>query len=210
MDFCIFCNSSHIYLLANGYIKCAKCKRKHSPKKIELEKNVLECFCKNYNALQTSKLLKVNYVTVYKKYFKYKEQICEYLYEKNSHIIDKEDTIYDEYTYLKSSNIYDIQNFLTFLNGDTIYNLMLPNLTKFKHYGNSKEEINKFLFLNKIAKLKSKTSKIDDFWCFLNSFLKEFKGVDKKNFIYYLKEAEFKFNYSKDEQLKILLLYNFN
>ncbi len=31
-----------------------------------------------------------------------------------------------------------------------------------------------------------------------------FKGVRKENLVYYLKEAEFKFNYSKEEQRSIL------
>ena len=31
-----------------------------------------------------------------------------------------------------------------------------------------------------------------------------FKGVDHTNFIYYLKEAEFRFNHTKEEQHQIL------
>ena len=34
--------------------------------------------------------------------------------------------------------------------------------------------------------------------------IKKYRGIDKENFIYYLKEFEFKFNYSKEEQKDIL------
>ena len=34
--------------------------------------------------------------------------------------------------------------------------------------------------------------------------LKKYKGVEEDNFYYYLKESEFKFNYTKDEQIEIL------
>ena len=45
---------------------------------------------------------------------------------------------------------------------------------------------------------------LSDFWHFLENWLDHFKGVKKENFIYYLKEAEFKFNYDKEEQRMIL------
>jgi transposase-like protein len=52
--------------------------------------------------------------------------------------------------------------------------------------------------------LQSKTSKINDFWNFLETYLRKYKGVKSENFIYYLKEAEFKFNYTQEEQREIL------
>ncbi len=203
MDFCIYCNFKHTYTLSNGYIKCAKCKKKYSLQKIKTQKRVIEAFCDGLTARACSLELDLNYITVQKKYYNFREKIIQYLYELNAKRQDLSSE-YDEYSYLKSNNIYDIQSFLTFLYEDKVYNLMLPSLAKFKHYNNSQEELHKFLFLNKIAKLQKKESKISEFWNFLEEFLKKYKGINSENFIYYLKEAEFKFNYSKEEQESIL------
>ena len=41
-------------------------------------------------------------------------------------------------------------------------------------------------------------------WKFLEKNLKKYKGVEEENFFFYLKECEFRFNYSKEEQLEII------
>ena len=47
-------------------------------------------------------------------------------------------------------------------------------------------------------------SKIIRFWVFLEKKLLHFKGINRENFAYYLKEYEFKFNHKKEEQKEIL------
>ena len=47
--------------------------------------------------------------------------------------------------------------------------------------------------------------RLEEFWNFFETFMAHFKGVKKENLVYYLKEAEFKFNYSKHEQKEILM-----
>ncbi len=204
MNQCSYCNAKHLYKLANGYVKCAKCKRKQSPKRYERIVSLTHAFCLNKNALQTSKDLNLNYITVYKHY-----QLCRKLITSFLDQLNKEQTIqsneYDEYIYMKNDNIYTAQNFLTFVYGHEVYNLMLPSLYKFRTYSKSEEELSKFLFLNKIAKIESKNGVISEFWKFLEDFLKKYKGVNSSNFIYYLKEAEFKFNYEPKAQKEILL-----
>jgi hypothetical protein len=61
---------------------------------------------------------------------------------------------FDEYVYMKNKDIYLAQNFLTFNYDNKIFNQMLPPLSKYKTFDNNEEELSKFLFLNKIAKLK--------------------------------------------------------
>ncbi|MFA7084432.1 MAG: transposase [Arcobacteraceae bacterium] len=204
MNKCIFCHGKHLYILSNGYIKCASCKKKFSLKKQQTQEKIIAAFCNNINAYQCHIQLGLNYVTIHKKYAQLREFIVQYLdtLHKQQKSNSKE---YDEYLYLKNKNIYKAQNFLTFAYENKIYNLMLPSLQKFRTYYESNKELSKFLFLNKIAKLQSKSSRINEFWDFLELFLKKFKGVDANNFIYYLKEAEFKFNHSFEEQKKILI-----
>lgn len=203
MQSCPFCHSKNLYSLSNGYFKCSCCKKKYSLKKIATDQKVIQAFCQNITARQCHKELQLNYVTVQNRYKKLRQFIVHYLDEQYKQKKEHSEQ-YDEYIYLKSKNIYEAQNFLTFIYDAKIYNLMLPSLYKFKTYHESHKELSKFLFLNKIAKLQSKTSIINDFWNFLETFLKKYKGVESSNFIYYLKEAEFKFNYTQEEQVTIL------
>jgi len=203
MNNCSYCDNNKFYTLANGYIKCTKCKRKYSLKKIELEKEIIRCFCENSNALETSKKLNLTYVTVSKKFKLYREVIISYLDTKYNEI-KNDPNEFDEYIYIKNSNIQNAQNFLTFNYSNYIYNLMLPTFKKFAYIEDEKH-LTKFLQYYKIAKLESKNSLINNFWQFLEDFLKKYKGINTNNFILYLKEAEFKFNYEKKAQEEILL-----
>lgn len=203
MTACIFCGHKHLYTLQHQHLKCARCKRKFSLKRLKRDQAIIQAFINNQTALQTSKALKVHYNTVQNRFSALRTKILYYLdeqYQKTSNSVE-----YDEYIYMKNKNIYNAQNFLTFMYENNIYNLMLPSLHKFRTYDKSDEELAKFLFLNKIAKLQSKHSRINEFWNYLEKFLKAFKGVNSENFIYYLKEAEFKFNYPKELQEAILL-----
>jgi len=204
MNKCSSCNNNKFYTLANSYIKCTKCKRKYSLKKIQKQKDLINKFCQNKTALETSKLLKLNYITVSKKFKELRILIIEYL-DQNYQRIKHYSNEFDEYIYTKNDEIYKAHNFLTFNYNNYIYNLMLPNLYKFNHFYKEDTSLSKFLFHNKIAKLESKNSLINDFWLYFEEFIKKYKGVDKKNFILYLKESEFKFNHKKEDQEDILL-----
>ncbi len=203
MNQCSYCHSKQIYHLSNQHIKCAQCHKKYSPKKLQRDFEVIALFCQNASAKQAQLQLNVNYMTIQKRYTLLRKIIISFLDKeyKNKKNINSE---YDEYIYLKSKNIYDAQNFLTFTYDEKVYNLMLPSLYKFKTYDKSNKDLEKFLFLNKIAKLQSKNSRINQFWFFLENTLKHYKGIGSKNFIEYLKEVEFKFNYQINEQEKIL------
>ena len=61
-----------------------------------------------------------------------------------------------------------------------------------------------YLNWNKIHSRNSHQSKLNEFWKFLEKNLKKYKGVEEENFFFYLKECEFRFNYSKEEQLEII------
>lgn len=64
---CIYCYYEKLYELKSGQLKCAKCKKKFSPKKIQTDSKLIDYFCQNLSANQTSKELNISYVTVKKK-----------------------------------------------------------------------------------------------------------------------------------------------
>ena len=200
---CIYCNNP-TYTLKNGYKKCKVCKRKFSPKKLERKAKIKQCFCKDYTINRCAKLLNINYITIKNYYQNFREDIL--LYQEADFFNKKEILEYDEYIYIpktkanKKSAIFDGFNFLTYNYDNKIYNILLPSLTRFKPKlieDNMQEiyykELEKFLLQGHISN-RSGSKFIKEFWQYFEEFILKFNGINKDNFIYYLKEAEFKFN----------------
>ena len=215
---CIYCNHTKLYKLANGYLKCALCKRKISPAKIEKTKRIIDAFCKNLTAREASEECKCSYMTAKTHYDHMRLIITQYLEDRyNEHAGDIKE--FDEYFYLEKSKkknedtIFDIQNFLTFDYGGKVYNILMPSLRKYRTHllddGMQHEYYNqfsRFITFRRVAKLEHLDNTIIKFWNFFEENIKRYRGVDKEYFIYYLKELEFKFNYTQEEQKNILYL----
>lgn len=201
---CPFCNHSKLYILKTEQRKCAYCKKKFSVKKIEQKNKIIKCFCKDFTAYQTAQILALNYQTVKNEYENIRTSIANFL---ESQYLDKEVGGYDEYLYLEKSknskqNIFQAKNFLTFHYDTKVYNLLMPEINRYKDI--EKKDFSRFMSLHKISKFEKKETIIQKFWEFFEESILKYKGVKEENFFYYLKEIEFKFNYSLDEQFKIL------
>lgn len=211
---CIYCNHEKLYELKSGQKKCAKCKKKFSVKKQKTNMQIIEFFCNNLSVNETSKVLNLNYITVKKKFMFFRQLLCEYSEQQyqNKTVLE-----YDEYIYLEKSkkkvkeNIFDAQNFLSFHYDDKIYTLLMPSLKMYKSQflqdgaDNAYfKEFSKFMMLNKISKTQKRENLITKFWLFFEDSIVKYKGINHENFFYYLKEIEFKFNYTKKEQKEIL------
>jgi len=211
---CVYCNNEKLYQLRSGQLKCSKCKKKFSLQSVQTNSELTKCFIENMSANKTSKKLNMNYVTVNKRYKKYRLLIANYLEDE---YIGKNVIEYDEYIYLSKSkkkireNIFDSQNFLTFNYENKIYNLLMPSITRYKNefIDNGADEayfkeFSKFMMYNKISKTQKMENLITRFWIFFEESILKYKGISDNNFFLYLKEIEFKFNYSKDVQNNIL------
>lgn len=201
---CIFCNHKKLYVLKTGQLKCGGCKKKFSQKKILQRERIIECFCKNLTANQTAQILKISYQTIANEYKKIRENIAIFSQE---YYIDKEILAYDEYLYLEKSkkqkeNIFQSKNFLTFCYENKVYNLLMPNIKRYEEL--EVKDFSRFMRTNKISKYEEKELLIRQFWDFFESSILKYKGVDEENFFYYLKECEFKFNYTYERQNEIL------
>ena len=165
---------------------------------------------------QCAQKLELSYVSVSKYYKEFRIKIATYLEDE---YLKKEDSVseYDEYLYLEKAKkhdkkySFDSQNFLTFDYEDKIYNILMPPLNRYKNqfiHDNLEEvyhrEFSKFLLIHKVAKLQQHENNITKFWRYFEDFILKYKGINKENFFYYLKEAEFKFNYTKQIQREIL------
>lgn len=213
---CIYCSSANLYELQNGYFKCAKCKRKFSPFKVEREKNIITLFCKGLSALQASKESGFTYTTVQKKFMLYRHKIISYEDKKFENKTSVNE--YDEYIYLERRKrrdkryIFDAKNFLTFdYDNGKIYNMLLPELSRFKESflednldDTYYKEFSKYLKWHRVSNLKNRQNNITKFWDFFENQIIKFKGIKSRNFFFYLKEIEFRYNYSMIDCGKIL------
>ncbi len=206
---CIYCEHPYTYTLADKQQKCGKCKRKFSPKKVEREKKLESLFIKGHNAREASKQTGMHFATVQKYYERFRRNIALYadeMYQRNSHRV----TGYDEYLYLPKSlnieeHIHKLQHFLTMSYDNKVYNIMMPH-TRDIYYDSedeqSKKLLLKYLKFNKVAKLSKAQSTITTFWDYFETFICQYKGVSDAQFIYYLKEAEWRFNTQNLRQTK--------
>lgn len=198
---CIYCNHPYTYELADKQRKCSTCKRKFSPQKIKRKETLWRYFSEGYNARDTSKLTKMHFATIQKYYEKFRHDIAVHTdsnFQHNSHSV----TGYDEYLYLPKSlkieeNIDKLQHFLTLSYGNKVYSIMMPK-AKYRHFDNNNEQNNKLLLkylkFHKIAKLSKAQSTITEFWDYFEDFILQYKGVSDTQFVFYLKEAEWRFN----------------
>ena len=191
---CVYCGHYILYKLKDGNYKCAKCKRKFSPKKLERKAKILKGFLDGLNPNEISQKYNISYATVVKEIKNIRivmAQICEDEFLKKENIKE-----FEEYIYIpKNKNIKSAQNFLTIDFGGKIYNIMLSSL---KNYDFDEREIKKMLKQSRIIKIYEKKL-IKNFWEYFEDSIKKYKGVSEENFFYYLKEAEFRFNKYKIE-----------
>ena len=198
---CIYCEHPYTYALADKQQKCSKCKRKFSPRKIAREEKLLALFTEGHNAREAAKSTKMHFATVQKYYEKFRRNIALYaddIYQHNSHRV----TGYDEYLYLPKSlkaqeNINKLQHFLTLSYDEKVYNIMMPKAKRSLLLSDEDQDnklLLKYLTFNKIAKLSQAQSTITKFWDYFETFILQYKGVSDEQFVFYLKEAEWRFN----------------
>lgn len=192
---CIYCGHYILYKLKDGNFKCAKCKRKFSPRKIERKAKILKGFIDELAPKEIAKKYNIAYASVVKEVHhirKVAAEICEREFLKKQDINE-----FEEYLYIPKSKknndkyIYKAQNFLTIDYGGKIYNILLSSMKNYETL--NIEEIKKIFNQNRIIKIKKK-EKIIKFWEYFEKFITKFKGINEENFFYYLKEAELRFN----------------
>ena len=205
---CQNCNNTTFYTLANDYIKCKTCAKKYSLKKLQKDDLIIIKFCENKNALKISKELELNYKTVKDRFDIFRKKIALFLeHEYNNSIHDYNE--YEEFYYIKErekkkkkKSLSESINIMGFYSNKKVYTLLMPKIGR--RAFDIEDGFIQYLNWNKIHSLNSHQTNLNIFWKFLEDNLKKYKGFEEDNFFYYLKESEFKFNYTKDEQIEIL------
>ena len=205
---CQNCNNTTFYTLANDYIKCKTCAKKYSLKKLQKDNLIIIQFCENKNALKISKELELNYKTVKDRFDIFRKKIALFLENEYNHSINDYNE-YEEFYYIKErekkkkkKSLSESINIMGFYSNKKVYTLLMPKIGR--RAFDIEDGFIQYLNWNKIHSLNSHQTNLNIFWKFLEDNLKKYKGFEEDNFFYYLKESEFKFNYTKDEQIEIL------
>lgn len=215
---CPFCSGTQLYTVSKTSLKCSTCKKKYSFTKLQKDYQIMELFCEDKSAKACADILNLNYKTIKDRYMDYRKLIIihvEQQYRDNNSRFSE----YDEYYFLhknkrgKVKYLFDSIGVLGQIYDDTVYTILLPD--QFAHLKEESlynprinyaylKEYSKYLNRSKIVHYEKFDSQIIRFWVFLEKKLLHFKGISRKNFAYYLKEYEFKFNFTQDEQKSIL------
>jgi len=206
---CPHCGSSRLYRLGNGQYKCAVCRRKFGLHRRRRDRCLLRAFCDDLTALEASRECGCSYATAKHRYDLIRLRLVPFL-EADYTAHTSEVGEFDEYFYLEASKkrsektVFEIQNFLTFDYGGKIYTILMPSLRKYRTHleddGMQREfyrQLLRFMTFRRIARLKELDNTIVAFWQFFEKHILRYRGVREENFIYYLKEAEFKFNFPR-------------
>lgn len=182
--FCPKCKASEFYSLSDGRLKCKKCTHRFSPQKLLHVKRILYAFSKGLSTQKSVTFTQLSKPTILKYFSLFRQLLTlhsQKLYHEKSFFVQE----YEEYRYKNVSIIGMIID-------DSIYTLLLPP---------QKMPPNRF---QKVSYVKKFDSSLQEFWSYLETFMKQYYGVEQQYFSDYLKEAEFRYNTPKKEQLLIL------
>jgi transposase-like protein len=158
-------------------------------------------FVEGLTVRETAKRLKMHHITVQKYFDRFRKHVASLSdknYQQHAHLV----TDYDEYLYLPKSlkieiDLDKLQHFITLSYQSRVYNLMMPTVSHYSSPDTTTQEqklILKYLTYHKVAKMAEARSTITRFWEYFETFILKYKGVTDAQFIYYLKEAEWRFN----------------
>ncbi|ADV45353.1 transposase [Nitratifractor salsuginis DSM 16511] len=206
---CFYCGSA-LNRLGDGRVQCKKCRKRYAPGKLKRQLALAHAFCRDQSAKEAAERLGVNYLTALNFYQRLRQRLLGVLesdYEAaRDRVSQYEKTLYLDHNKRRDKrHIFEAQNFLTFAYGERVYNILMPSLERYKQpliddglYEQYWEEFSRFFIFHRIAKLESRENTIEAFRRYFDHFMKNYRGIKRENFIYYLKEAEFKFNYGEE------------
>ena len=230
---CRYCCSEKLYKLKDNRAKCKECNHRYSIKQTSIDLWSLYYFSIETTANKTSKELRVNYRTILTRFNNYRRKIYQYQ-QSNFRLLKGEIECDESYfggrrKYLRGrskSNKIIVLGLLE--RKGKIYTTIVENVKasslldeiksrsdkgsvfytdQFKSYISLKF-YRKHLLVDhqeKFVNGKNHINGIEGFWSYAKERLLKYHGVSKQNFILYLKELEFRYNFRKNNIFNLLL-----
>ena len=219
-EHCIYCQAP-LYRLGGGMLKCSRCRKKMSPRRIGKTLALIEAFAQDRNARETAVDLGLSYASVHRYFTTFRKlcaQACEDEYDAHRHLSCE----YEEYFYLEEAKkqrknaIFEAHNFLTFDFEGHLYTIVMPSLQQFRQQFIEDDlesvyaaEFTRFKRQSRLIKISSRHNNIVRFWEYFEQNILRYRGVVSESFPMYLKEMEFKFNHTAAQRKKVLAEYFF-
>ena len=219
---CIFCGCWKPYRLADGRVKCRKCRRAYSLKKLQRDLAILHYFALELSANRTAKELGLDYGAVSSRYMFFREKIAEYE-EKTFRKLGGELEIDETYFGGKRKGkrgrgaLNKVIVFGVLERNGKVYVAIVPNVDAetlmreieaktekgsvfytdcFKSYLSLRQYGKHSRINHQKAYGRGRThiNGLEGFWSFAKERFHKYHGINRENYELYLKEMEFRFN----------------
>jgi len=230
---CIFCDKYGLYRLADKRVKCKHCNKRYSLFKLRRDLEVLYYFYLEVSARKTAKELNLDYETIQSRFMQFRKDIGDYC-NKEAKKLDGELELDETYfggrkkgnrgrgafnkaiafgilerkgkvhtiiiENVKAKTLMEAIESKT-KKGSVFYTDGFRSYADLKQYG--KHNIIRH-DKDEFAKNKNHINGIEGFWSFAKERFHKYHGIDKKNYPFYLKEMEFRFNHRNESIFNLL------
>lgn len=229
---CVWCASYKLHRLADGRVKCSKCRKIYSIQKLRQDLDILHHFCLELSARKTANDVGLSYKTAYNKFMFFRRKIAEHSdknFEKMSGELELDETYFGGVRKGKRGRgAYNKAIVFGILERDgKVYTKVVPDVSAktlmseirsktekgsvfytdcFKSY-KSLKRFGKHLRINKqhtFASGRNHINGIESFWAFAKERFHKYHGINQVNYPLYLKELEFRFNHRNADIFKIM------
>lgn len=236
---CVFCGSFHVSRTKRGYVKCGKCLRQKSLKRLKRELAVLKGFYLQQPAYRLAHDLDVGYQSITRTYQKLREiiyHVAELEGGKLSGEIEMDESYFggrrkgkrgrgakgksvvfgllerNGRVYTRVVEHVSAEELLEVIRKKTRKGSVYYTDT-FKSY-NSLKRLGKHHTINHgkafAFRGKNHINGIEGFWSFAKHILYNYRGVSKYHFPMYLKEVEYRYNHRKENIFKQFICIYFS
>ena len=235
---CPHCGETHLYQMSDNRFKCHNCFYKYSYKKLRNDFKILHYFSLEIPANKTAKDLGIGYKKVRRKYMQYRQEIYDYLqqeFNKLSGEIECDESYFGGRRKgnrgrgaagkIKVFGMLERQGkifttIVDYVTAETLMNEIKSNsekgsvfyTDKFRSY-KSLKFYGKHLTIDHNKYFKNghrHINGLEGFWSFAKERLLKYHGVSKNNFLLYLKEMEFRYNYRNQKLYHLLINIHFS
>ncbi len=231
---CIFCDKNRLYRLKDNRVKCKSCNKYYSLKKLRMDMIALYYFYLEISAKKSANELEVDYDTVQSRFMQFRKAITEYCNQEAKKLNGELELDESYFGGRRKGNRGRGANNKAIAFGilerkGKVHTIIVENVTAktlmeaiksktkkgsvfytdgFRSYNDLKQygKHNVIRHDNdEFARDKNHINGIEGFWSFAKERFHKYHGIDKKNYPFYLKEMEFRFNHRNENIYKLLI-----
>src|SRR3989344_5337275 len=194
---CIYCSSNKLYRLKDKRIKCKQYEKKYSLTQLKKEMLILYYFYLELSASKTADELDIDYGVVHRKFMQFRKRIAEYCNQEANKLngeLEIDENVSAEILMNEIKNKTE-KGSVFYTDGWKSY----KSLHQFGKHNIIRHDKNEF------AKIKNHINGIEGFWSFAKERFYKYHGINRKNYPFYLKEMEFRFNNRNNNVFNLLL-----